>query len=240
VNSQAIIHRDLPIGDRPASGAGDFCHRLGEGQRAGTGDLQNPAAEAVFGQRRHRDRGDVVGIDEGFGHIAHRQGQFARGQGLGEQAFGKILLEPAGPHHRPVEARPRLADPGKCALRRLRPLFAAAREHHDPARARHPCRGGEGGDIVCRSRHRQIGCIGDIDRAHALQRRRPALPIGPVEAHRVGGGRHVARRPSARSPAATRRPVLPVPPATSTGRPSVVVDIVVMSVSSPKHESSSY
>ena len=61
------------VGDGPADRPADDGERLGERQQAGTGDLVELAGVAVVGQRRGRDVGDVVDVDERLGDVGDGQ-----------------------------------------------------------------------------------------------------------------------------------------------------------------------
>ena len=63
--------------DLAARGAGDLADRLGERQQARAGQLVDLAGVPVLGQRRDRDVGDVLDVDERLAHAVDRQRELA-------------------------------------------------------------------------------------------------------------------------------------------------------------------
>ena len=174
-----IFRSDLPVAERPAGGAGDLGHGLCKRQRARSRHLVELAGMTLVRQRRDDDIGNVVDVDEWFGHGAGRQRELAGKHAIEQVAFREILVEPArandGPGHAGLLQR---------RLRPLRARLAAARQQHDPLQpplARQPA---DLGDRLGRALDRQIWLKGDIGHRHAVKRGRPGLGPGPVEGSR--------------------------------------------------------
>ena len=72
---------------------------LGEGQGPWSGHLVQSSAVPLLGQGPRRGLGDVVQVDEGFGHVRHGQGQDPGVDRAQEEALGEVLGEEGTAHH---------------------------------------------------------------------------------------------------------------------------------------------
>lgn len=187
-----FFRTDLPVLDRPPRGTGDLGDRLRKRQRARPRHLIDLAGMTPIRQRGDDDLGDVIDVDERFGHGAGRQGDLTGQHAVEQIAFGKILVEPACAHDGPGNAGML-----QRRLRPLRPRLAAARQQYDalqPVLARQPA---HLGDRITGAFDRKIRLVGDVGHRDAGKRGRPGLGPGPVERRRRRT-RHRPRRDAAR------------------------------------------
>ena len=195
----AATHRQIRMS--AIRGLGDLDGDVGERQQPRTGQLVHLPDVPVLGERRDRDVGDVVDVDERFRHVPGRQRDHTVEHGLEQEVLAEVLGEPARPHDRPVGAgllHGALADLGL--------LLAAAGQQHQPADAARHRGSGERADGLGGAGERQVGVVHDVDRGHVPQRRLPGGGVVPVERRRARArpdpGRHATGREALGNPAA--------------------------------------
>ena len=181
-------------------------------------DLVELADVAGVDERGGRDVGDVVDVDERLGDVGDGQRHGALDHLLDERPLGEVLGEHGGAHDRPLGARSLHESLGA-----PRAGLAAARQQDEAADAvrRPPC------GRRRRRRRRRRGTR-DPGRRRGRRRRHPSTAAGPRRRSCQSNGGGPVREPmrtvcpATCSRAATRRPVLPVPPVTRTVRGAVV------------------
>ena len=158
---------------------------LGEGQQPGPGQLVELANVALVGQRRDRDIRDVVRVDERLGCLTRRQGHLAAHHGLAPVVLAEVLREPGRAHDRQLGARV-----GDRLLGALGLLLAAPGQQHQSANPAVHGQLGERADRLDRTRDCDVGVVGDIRGPHALEHRRPARAVLPIERRRARARAH--------------------------------------------------
>jgi len=118
-----VLGRDRYVADLAAHRPGDFLDRLPELEESWTGELVELADVPIVGQRRDRDVGDVVGVDERLGRVSGRKRDLVALNHLPPVVLAEVLGEPGraqdsqlgagGPYGRPRKLGLFLAAPGQ-------------------------------------------------------------------------------------------------------------------------------
>ena len=167
----------------------------------------------VVGQRRDRDVGDVVGVDERLRGVTGRKGDLAAEHVLEHVVLAEVLGEPGRAHDRQLGAR---VAHGLLGVLGLGLAAAGTGAPASGPRASRPAR------RTRRPSPPRPAPPGRGSRRRRQTRHRPARAprsSGPPSrtAARRSASRSAPGRPRASSRSATRRPVFPVPPSTSVG-----------------------
>ena len=161
---------------------------LGEAQQPRAGQLVDLPGVAGLGERRHRDVGDVVGVDERVElAVVGREHHLAGPDRVEQEVLAEDLHEPGAAHDGHVGAGGLDLTLGPLGL-----VLASAGQQHQPGDAVLDRELGERpGGLRCLGDD-QVG-VGDVGRPHALQHRRPGGLVAPVEAAAVPNGSPPAR-----------------------------------------------
>ncbi len=170
----------------PDGAAGDVTDdrdRLAETEGPRPGQLVDAPAVTVPGQCRHRDRGDVLGVDERGPPVTGRQGQLAGKDSGAPEVLAEVLREPVRPQNDPLPG----VGPDSLLGRVQRVAFSSGRrcgEQDHPPAGRHL---GERRDPGVA----QVG-FEQVDPGHAVERADPRPGIVQVEPEVAAGARGAA------------------------------------------------
>ena len=165
----------------------------------------------IVGQRRDRDVGDVVGVDERLGRVSGRERDLAAQDLLAPVVLAEVLGEPGRAQDRQLGA-----GVAHGPLAALGLWLAAPGQQDQPPDPLCDGQLGERTDRLRRARKR-VQVVRDVGRSDPFQHRAPGRAVLPVEGGLAGARADANGKPRAASRSATRRPVFDVPPSTSVG-----------------------
>ena len=160
---------------RPAA-LPNLLHRLREAEQPWAGELVELADVSVVGERRHRDVGDVVRVDERLRRLPGGKGDDTGEHVVAEVVLAEVLTEPRGAYDRQLRAGGSNGPLGLLGLG----LTATGQQHQ----SRDSLRDGELGkcaDRLDRAGHGEVGLVGNVGRCDAVERRTPGRSVLPVE-----------------------------------------------------------
>ena len=207
-----LLDGDRHVADVPARRLGDLADGVGERHQPRAGQLVDLADVAVVGERRHRDVGDVVGVDERLELIGGGKPRPRRRGSIQRKSSLKFCMNQA-------QRTTVTSAPVSCThARRARPpprrgpTAAPAAERPAPRPARRTTRTASGAPGTARSGKYEMyaartPCSAGAHVAWSSQSNGGSAEREPT---RVGMPRAVSR-------STIRRPVLPVPPRTRIG-----------------------